>query len=632
MAFVHCHVHSTYSLLDGMAQIKELFAAAKEMGQPAIAITDHGSTSGLYEAWKIGNELGVKPLLGTEFYYDRENDDGIGHIIAIAKNNKGLENLFKLQEYAYVYGFHRKPCIKWEILKEHHEGIIVSSACLASTFAQLILQGNIQSAKEWAGKFQKVFGEDFYLEIQPNSLPEQLAVNQATIHIAKQLGIEYIATNDVHYTYENDSFPHEILLALQTNKKMSDEKRWRFTTNDFWLKSESEMRNTFTGISQSDIDKSILSTLTLSQKPDVCFRRGTYHPKYYRVPEGISERQILVEQVKEGIIRENIQNDKQFLRDVQHEIDVIDRNGYSGYFLIVSDYVNTARRNGIIVGDGRGSGAGSKVAWLIGITKIVPQKYDLLFERFMADGRQPDFDVDFSDQDAIFEDLQKKYGIENVARIVAFGTMTPKACTRKVFNVFEHPSSQINALTKKIPDDCKSINELLQLPEFIPIYQKHKVEFDVIKRLEGCVSHEGQHAGGVLIYPNLSSLLPIKTKAEDRTKRIVAFDKYMLEELGHIKFDILGLETLPIIRRTLLSIFDNESVRINLHAIDYDDPNVYEMLCQGNVSGVFQLSAQGQKVIEQQPRNFKDLIAINALIRPGVGDWDEYIARRKGKA
>lgn len=615
--FGHLHVHTEYSTLDGMGKVKELLQTAKDMGQSFIAITDHGSTSGLWRAQELGKEIGIKVLLGTEFYYQRENDNENGHLIVIAKNNTGLENLFKLQEYAFVHNFYKKPRIKWEMLKELSEGLIVASACLGSTVCQCILNGDMSEATAWAKKFQAHFGDDFYLEIQPNSIPEQLEVNKAIIRIAKQLGIQTIATNDVHYVLEKDSFAHEVLLALQINKKMSDEKRFKFETNDFWLKSREEMAQTFNGIPDEEIQKALNNTVEVANKCHAEIKPGKFLPQFYNVPPGETERDVLVECIKQGAEDKGFRSNAPYMKEVQNELDVIDRNGYSGYFLVVQDYVSTARANGIIVGDGRGSGAGSKVAFLTDISRIEPSKHNLLFERFMADGRSPDFDVDFSDQDAVVEDLQRKYGVANVARIIAFGTMTPRAVCRKVMNCFEHPLELVNHISRLIPDLCPSLEvAYANSPELINYKKKYKTEFEVIERLEGVVSHESQHAGGVIIYPNLSSILPVKTKGDDRTKRIVAFDKYMLEELGHYKFDILGLETLPVIKRCLDSIKKEQGVDIDLYSIDQDDPKVYKMLCEGNVSGVFQLAGQAQKVMEQQPKNFNDLIAINALIRP----------------
>lgn len=630
--FVHLHTHTEYSTLDGMGKVEELFQRAKELGQPALACTDHGSTSALWVAQKMGEKYGVKAILGTEFYYQRENDDANGHLIVLAKNDKGLENIFKLQEFAYVDNFYKKPRINWQKLIEHKEGLIVCSACLASTFAQYIMNGQFGEAREWAKKFKEEFGEDFYIEIQPNSIPEQYNVNSTSIRIAKQLGIKVVATNDVHYVLKDDWYAHEVLLALQVNKKMDDEKRFRFSTQDFWLKSKEEMLDTFIGIDKQDIVDAMNNTIEVMEKCNASIKIGHYLPEYYNIPKGETPRSILAKEIMQGAKRTGKIKDRDYMVETQNELDVIDRNGYSGYFLIVQDYVNSARNNGNIVGDGRGSGAGSKVAYLTDITRIEPKTYDLLFERFMADGRTPDFDVDFSDQDGVFADLQSKYGEENVARIIAFGTLTPKAVCRKVFSAFGHGMAEINKISKLVPDLCQRLSDAYKAsPELLRYKKTYQKEFEIIERLEGIVSHESQHAGGVLIYPNLSSILPVKTKAEDRTKRIVAFDKYMIEELGHYKFDILGLETLPIIKRTLDYIKQSKGLDIDLYKINLNDKNIYEMLCSGDVSGVFQLANQAQKVMEQQPGDFKDLIAINALIRPGVGNWEEYIARRKGK-
>lgn len=625
-----CILRAEYSTLDGMGKVKELLDTAKELGQTSIAITDHGSTSGLWEAQQYGEEIGIQVIHGCEFYYEREIDGKNGHLLVLAKSNEGLKNMFKLQALAYN-NFYRKPRINFDMLKEHSEGLIVTSACLGSGFNQYLLAGDILAATEWARKFQEVFGEDFYIEIQPNQIPEQHTANEGSIRIAKQLGIELVATNDVHYTFETDCFPHEVLLALQLNRKMSDEKRFKFSTSDFWLKSEEEMYETFEGLDKEIIQKAITTTSSIAAKCSARIEKGDYIPNYYDVPEGETERSLLAKSITEGSKKRGLSRDADFMKEVQHELEVIDRNGYSGYFLVVQDYVTTAKQNGIIVGDGRGSGAGSKVAFLTGITEIAPHEFDLLFERFMADGRQPDFDVDFSDQDAVFRDLQCKYGKDSVARIVAFGKMTPKAVIRKVLNAFEHESYVINPITKLVPEFCGSMEEAYTgAPQLLEIKKKYKVEFDVIERLVNVISHESQHAGGVLIYPNLAEILPLKLdRAADMW--VAGWDKYMLEDVGHYKFDVLGLKTLPVVKNTLDSIEATTGEKVNLYEIDYEDQDVYDMLCKGDVSGVFQIAAQAQKVMEQQPRNFRDLIAINALIRPGVGDWTEYIARRKGK-
>jgi len=390
MAFSHLHVHTMYSVLDGMADLEELLNRVKELGQDSIAITDHGSTSGLWYAQELGKKIGIKVIHGTEFYYQRENDGGNGHLVVLAKNDEGLRNIFKLQEYGYVENFYRKPRITFEKLVEYKEGLIVLSACLASTFSQYLMADDEKSAMEWAYKFKHEFGDDFYLEIQPNQIPEQWEVNKKTIAIAKKLNIKFVSTNDVHYILESDSFPHEVLLAMQTNKKMSDENRFKFTTNDFWLRSEEEMINAYVGISENDILQSFEVTQEIVQKCDASIKPGRFLPKYYGVQEGMTSRQLLVQKVMEGARIKGKSRDKEYMRDVQKEIDVIDAEGYSDYFLIVADYVNSARQRGDVVGDGRGSASGSKVVYLLDITRIEPQQFNLLFERFLAPGREPD--------------------------------------------------------------------------------------------------------------------------------------------------------------------------------------------------------------------------------------------------
>lgn len=628
----HLHVHSEYSPLDGLSKIKELLETAKSLGMDSIAITDHGSTSGLWEAQQLADDMDMKIIHGTEFYYEREGDGKNGHLLVLAKNNVGLSNIFKLQEWAYVHNFKSKPRINFEKLVEHKEGLIVTSTCLGSAFNQFIINGEVEEAKAWAKKFQREFGEDFYIELQPNQIPEQYLCNKTAIRIAEELGIEMVATNDVHYTFEDDCFPHEVMLAMQLNNKMSDEKRFRFSTDDFWLKSEQEMFDTFNSVPNYIAEIAIGNTKVIADKCDARINKGKYLPTYHTLTDGQTEGELLKDITFQGLVERDMYKDEDFRKDVLHELDVIERNGYSGYFLVVQDFVNSAKERGELVGDGRGSGAGSKVAWTTKITEIPPHEYDLLFERFMADGRSPDFDVDFSDQDAVFNDLVSKYGEESVARVIAFGTMTPKACIRKVFSTFEHPATLIKQITALVPELCRTLEKAYEAsPELLAYKKKYPVEWEVVERLVNVISHESQHAGGVIIYPNISSILPVKTIGADRSKRIVAFDKYMLEDLGHYKFDILGLETLPVIHRIIESIKRDIDATFDITKIDLEDDKVYEMLRKGDVSGVFQLNNQAQKVMEQNPRNFRDLIAINALVRPGVGDWEEYIARRRGK-
>lgn len=633
--YVHPHVHTKYSLLDGMSNIEELVIKAKEFNMESVAISDHGSMSGLWEAQKAGDKHGVKIMHACEFYYERENDGKNGHLLVIAKNNKGLENMFLMNQIAYVSNFYRKPRINWEILKEHSEGLIITSSCLASTYCQLIMEGDVSGARDWLRKFKLQFGEDFYIEVQPNQIPEQHQVNRVSERLGKELGIKLIASNDVHYTLDSDCFPHEVLLAMQVKKKMSDEKRFKFDTQDFWFKTKEEMWNTFietNSLSEEAIKEAMETTLEVSSKVESRIEKGRYLPHYHDVPKGMTEGDLLWDEAYDGSRKRGLDKDKEYMQGIKHELEVIEEEGYSGYFLVVQDMVMSAKRRGDLVGDGRGSGAGSKVAYSTGITEIPPHEYDLLFERFMAKGREPDFDVDYEDQDAVFEDLVKKYGKDSVARIIAFGTFSPRNVIRKVLNTFEHEEHIIKQITSMIPNLCPSISEAIkQVPELLKRLEEFPTEWGVIQRLEGCVSHESQHAGGIIIYPNIAKYAPVKTNRDAPDKLIVAWDKYMLEELGHFKFDVLGLETLPILNDAVKTIKEELGVEVNLLELPKDDEKVYDMLCKGDVSGVFQISNQAEKVMQQQPRDFKDLIAINALVRPGVGDWDEYIERRKGK-
>ncbi len=628
--FTHLHCHSEYSTLDGMGKVRELFETAKSLGQNALAISDHGSMSGLWEAQCVADSLDMKAIHGCEFYYERTFDGKNGHQVILAKNNVGLENMFKMHQWASKENFYKKPRINWEVLKEHAEGLVVTTSCLGSDFNQYIMAGEIDKARALARQFQEVFGEDFYIEIQPNQIAEQYLCNKTGIRIAKELSIQLVATNDVHYVFEDDCFPHEVLLAMQMKTKMSNPKRFKFSTDDFWLKSEEEMYETFGSLDKEKVQEAIHNTRKIADKCHARIEKGHYLPSFYDVPEGETERTLLAQAIMKGAKERQLNKDTDFMKALQYELDVIDRNGYSGYFLIVQDYVTSAKERGELVGDGRGSGAGSKVAYTTRITEIPPHEYDLLFERFLADGREPDFDVDFSDQQAVFRDLQGKYGLGSVSRIVAYGTMSPKSVVRKVMGAFDHPTHIINELSKMVPDGMYTIQEAMEQEPKLKEYRlKYRIEFDVMERLQNVISHLSQHAGGVLIYPDLGKHLPL---AWDKTNEIYVsgFDMDMLHDLGFFKFDCLGLQTLPILYGAIQSIRTIEP-DFDITKIDLEDQAVYDMLCKGDVSGVFQLANQSGKVMQQQPRSFRDLIAINALIRPGTGDWDEYLARRQGK-
>ena len=629
MPFSHLHVHTEFSPLDGMSKIDDLILRAKELGQPAIAVTDHGSTSAFFDLHEACKKHDFKGIYGSEFYFQNVGDGKrSGHVILLAKNNIGLENLYHLQYRAYTENFYYKPRLNMQMLADHSEGLICLSACMANQIAQYILADEMTLALSHAMELKKIFGDDFYLEIQSSTMPDQIKVNKKYAEWINDGLFQAVITNDVHYTLKEDAEVHEVLLAIQQNKKMSDPKRWKFDVQDYWLKSEIEVREELLYLSSSFINDCCFNIKNIVDSCNVTFESGDFLPHYM----GLSKDQediLLAQKVEENyetIFNRNEHN-LEFYRDVQKELGVIAETGYSGYFLIVAEYANWARGNNILVGDGRGSGAGSKVAYTLGITDVNPQRYGLLFERFLSPGRVPDFDIDFSDIDAVFKHLQDLYGATNVARVGAFNRMTCKSALRKVMGVYGFTQAEISRIVGFLPQRLHfTLGESLkESEELFKWFREHTDIYYAIAKLEGVMSHMSTHAGGVIICPDLHKKLPVLLDKDDKSKLVIGLDKIALEAMGHYKFDILGLKSLTQLDMTLDSIEDE----IDWHKVDYDDPNVYQMLSDGNVLGVFQLSEQAEKVIEQQPNCFEDLIAINALIRPGVGDWNEYINRRR---
>ena len=643
--FGHLHVHTEYSTLDGMSKIKELIKRVKENKQEFIAITDHAAMGGHYEFEKVCKEEGIKPILGCEFYMSKgstacKEDQGY-HIIVFAKNQIGLQNMYKLQARAYKENFYRKPHVNFEMLSELKEGLIISSACIGGIIGQLTLDNPLK-AKSEAQRYKDIFGEDFYLEIQPNDIPDQWIMNKEIIKISKELNIKLIATNDIHYVLKEDAKIHEILLALQVGHKMSNEKRFKFPTHDYWCKTTDEMIETFVGYSNDEkvsIMEAILNTSEIANKCNAKVITGNFLPTYPKL-DGMSEDDYLAEKTWEGFEKKypkNYPNRAEIRRDILNELQVISETGYSGYFINVADYIVDARKNGVLVGDGRGSGAGSKVVYCLDITNVDPVPHNLLFERFLAHGRVPDLDVDFSDQEHVFKHLQDLHGMDNVARIRAYGTLSCKNVVRKVLSVFDFSQKDIAIISGYIPKrlDITVEQAINESPQFAKFIEDNKFIGECIIRLEGVISHESKHAGGFVTYNGLTSLTPCSYEndhAGNRTIPVVQFDKKMIEACGFYKMDVLGLENLTTVRYALDMIEENEGIKIDLDNIDFEDKEVYDMLCEGDVSGVFQLANQSSMVMEQKPRRFDDLIAINALIRPGVGDFNEYVARRKGKS
>ena len=632
MAFSHLHVHSQYSKLDGLATIQELLARAKELGQVALAITDHNTCSGLYDLYKYSKEYGIKPIYGCEFYLDNGMEEKLNHICLFAKNNEGLSNIFKLHEWSYAEGFKSKPCVTIEQLKAYSKGVIATSACLANIIPRAISEGDILIARQFIETFKNIYGEDFYLEVQDNDIMEQHIANKGIVKLGKEYGIKVIATNDVHYTLKEDWQVHDTLICMQTNQTKSDPKRFRFNGQSYWLKSEDEML--LSELTPEERKEALDNTQEIVEKCHATLVKGNYLPKYYATPEGKTEEQYLREMVTERYkttIQAKGLHSKQYVEDVRHELDVIEQTGYAGYHLIVQDFVNYSRDNGILVGDGRGSGAGCKVAYILGITKVEPTAHNLLFERFLDYGRQPDYDIDFADNTAIFEYLQQKYGKHNVTRIVAFGTLAAKNVARRVFKAYGYDESIISQISGAIPDEPKiTLKRAYTLSEKLRNFKvQYPKQFYEMEKLEGRICHASQHAGGVVIYPNISSIIPVHTDSDNREVRVCSFDKYMVEDLGFCKIDCLGLEALTTLNETVRSIRELEGVAIDFDQIDYEDPAIYEDLCKGNVYGIFQLEAQKDIVMKQQPKCFADIVALSSIIRPGTCDINEYLDKRK---
>lgn len=624
----HLHVHTEYSALDGMAKIEELICKAKSLGQSFIAITDHGNSSGLYDAYITGKKHDFPVLLGEEFYFENAGESRkLGHLILIAKDQEGLSNLYQLQLEAYR-NFYYKPRLNMELLKQYSSGLVCTTACIANQVNQYILAGEDHLAIGHIKELQAIFGDDLYIELQSSTMDEVIMVNKKLQEICRSYKLKPILTNDVHYVDEKDYDVHEVILAIQQQQKMDSPKRWKFPYNDYWLKSQDEMEQYVQYLDEETLWVCYDNIDEVFQKcRDVKIEAGNYLPKYKGMTKEEEDNELicLTMQKYETRIKDRKEDNREFFLDLANELAVIDETGYSGYFLIVQEYINWAKEQGILVGDGRGSGAGSKVAYTLGITEVNPQKYGLLFERFLAPGRTPDFDVDFSDIDAVYKHLQDVYGSDNVARVGAFNRFTAKSALRKVMGIYGFSQTEISKVISYMPDKLHfTLAEAIEYsPELEQWLESHKNIYHAVEKMEGIISHFSTHAGGVIIWDGLTKLLPVMIDKQDEDKLVVAYDKTIIEELGFYKFDILGLNSLTLLKDTL-----DYTPQINWETVDFEDENIYKMLCEGDVLGVFQLSDQADKVVAQQPKCFEDLIAINALIRPGVCDFGEYLDRR----
>lgn len=640
--FVHLHVHTEYSLLDGAIRINELVKKVKENGMSAVAITDHGNMFGAINFYKECMSNGIKPIIGMEAYVAKRShtdkeakiDNEPNHLILLAKNNIGYKNLVKLSSISYTEGFYYKPRIDKELLKKYHEGLICLSACIMGEIPRKILNNNYEGAKESAIEFKNIFGEDFYLEVQSNKLREQTLVNQKLIQISKELDIPLVATNDCHYLNEEDYYTHEVLLCIGTRKTMQDENRLSFKTNEFYLKTKEQMQENF-----SYLNEAIENTIKIAEKCNVTLQFGKTILPEFKIDENISHREYFIRMCKKGIDEKYKDSElkKEAEKRMNYEIEVIDKMGYIDYFLIVQDFVNYAKSVNIAVGPGRGSGAGSICAYLIGITAIDPLRFNLIFERFLNPERvsMPDFDIDFcyERRGEVIEYVAKKYGREHVAQIITFGTLAARAVVRDTGRALGVSYQETDAIAKLIPQEIKMTLDraLEESSELLKIYQENETArkiIDISKRLEGLPRHASTHAAGVVITKEeVSSYVPLYMSDEGISTQ---YTMNLLEELGLLKMDFLGLRTLTVIQDAIelikktrgIEIFDDEK---------YDDKEVYKLLCSGKTDGVFQLESQGIRNVlrEVQPDNIEDIIVVLSLYRPGPMDQIEKYVKNK---
>ena len=644
MAFTHLHVHTEYSLLDGSNKIKEYVKRVKELGMDSAAITDHGVMYGVIDFYKEAKAQGIKPIIGCEVYvapgsrFDREantGEDRYYHLVLLAENNVGYANLMKIVSRGFTEGYYYKPRVDLEILQEYHEGIIALSACLAGEVQRYIMKGLVEEAEKAALRYRDIFGPDhFYLELQDHGMPEQRTVNTSLLSMSKKLGIELVATNDVHYTYAEDAKPHDILLCIQTGKRLSDENRMRYEGGQYYVKSEVEMKALFPYAWEA-----VENTQRIADRCDVEIEFGVTKLPHFDVPEGYDSWTYLNYLCEEGLKERYPEDDGTLHQRLEYELSIIQRMGYVDYFLIVWDYINYCREHGIAVGPGRGSAAGSIVSYCLKITNIDPIRYSLLFERFLNPERvsMPDIDVDFcfERRQEVIDYVCNKYGKDKVVQIVTFGTMAAKGVIRDVGRVMDLPYNYVSDIAKMIPTELNiTINKAMEMnPELRKRYEEEEqvhTLLDMCVRLEGLPRHSSMHAAGVVICQKPAEEFVPLSRGSDGSIT-TQFTMTTIEELGLLKMDFLGLRTLTVIQNAVRMIEENHGISIDIDAIDYDDKKVLASIGTGKTEGVFQLESAGMKSFmkELKPQSLEDVIAGISLYRPGPMDFiPKYI---KGK-
>ncbi|MDO4961483.1 MAG: DNA polymerase III subunit alpha [Eubacteriales bacterium] len=659
MAFTHLHVHTQYSLLDGSSRIPELLSHAKEYGMDSLAITDHGVMFGAIDFYKEAKKQGIRPIIGCEVYvapgsrFDKEkgvNDESrYYHLILLAENNKGYENLMKIVSLGFVDGFYYKPRVDYEVLTRYHEGIIAASACLAGEVARYLAANMYNEAKRAALRYQSIFGEgNFFLELQDHGIDIQRQVNAGLLSLSQETGIELIATNDVHYTYKEDAEAHDILLCIQTGKKVKDEDRMRYEGGQYYLKSEEEMRALFRSVPQA-----IENTQKIAERCNVEIEFGNYKLPRFAVPKGYTASEYLRKLCYDGVEKRypgaygssdggaghygiNIHE------RLEYELKTIEDMGFVEYFLIVSDFIGYAKRHGIPVGPGRGSAAGSVVAYSLEITNIDPIRFSLLFERFLNPERvsMPDIDVDFcyERRQEVIDYVVSKYGKDNVVQIVTFGSLLARGVIRDVGRVLDMSYAAVDRIARMIPNELgmtlkKALDISIDLKNAYNTEPEIKYLIDMSMRLEGLPRHTSMHAAGVLITSDrVDKFVPL-SRNQDGTI-VTQYVMTTLEELGLLKMDFLGLRTLTVIKNAVGQIEKLHGIKIDIDKIDYDDPGVFRMISKGETSGIFQLESGGMTVFmkELKPESIDDIIAGLALYRPGPMDFiPRYIMGKENK-
>ena len=643
--FTHLHVHTEYSLLDGSAKIKELVERVKELGMNSIAITDHGAMYGAIDFYKAAKETGIKPIIGCEVYVangsrlvkDNKNAYQYTHLVLLAENNEGYQNLIKLVSYGFIDGFYYKPRIDKELLKKYHKGIIASSACIAGAVARDILTVSYEKAKQTALEYQEIFGEgNYFLELQDHGLKEQKIVNEALRKIHTETGIPMICSNDSHYIYKEDNIPHDILLCIQTGKTVHDENRMRYEGGQYYVKSIDEMYDLF-----PEDKEALENTQRIADRCNVEFVFHDLKLPRFDVPEGKTAKQYLRELCYAGFAEKYTDASEDLKRRLDYELNTIETMGYVDYFLIVWDFIKFSKDNGIIVGPGRGSAAGSIVSYCLSITTIDPIAYDLIFERFLNPERvsMPDIDVDFcyERRQEVIDYVIQKYGEDHVAQIITFGTMAAKAAIKDVGRALAMPYADVDRVSKMIPTELgmtidKALKMNTELKKAYDNEENTRYLIDMSKRLEGLPRHASTHAAGVVICRDaVMDYVPLNSNDGAITTQ---YTMNTLEELGILKMDFLGLRTLTVIQNAVKEIERIHGISIDIDNINQKEPEVYQLIAQGKTEGVFQLESPGMKQFlrELQPSNLEDLIAGISLYRPGPMDFiPKYIKGKREK-